>query len=85
MLGTPVIASRRGGLAEIISNDKTGFLVEPNSEDMAKSLRLVIGQNNKFRDEIKTQKEKLIERFELIPLKSHISLYAGFLDKIYSK
>jgi UDP-glucose:tetrahydrobiopterin glucosyltransferase len=29
--GVPVIAYRRGGAAEIITDGKTGFLVEPDS------------------------------------------------------
>lgn len=29
----PVIGSNHGGLTEIIANEKTGFLVEPNNED----------------------------------------------------
>lgn len=82
MIGTPVIASRRGGLTEIVNSGKTGILVEPVAEDMAGALRLIIKQNNKFRGEIKIRKEELIEKFESVPLKSHINLYAGLLAKI---
>ena len=44
MVGTPVIASKRGGLTEIVSNGKTGILVEQIEEDMAAALRLIIKQ-----------------------------------------
>jgi glycosyltransferase involved in cell wall biosynthesis len=40
-LGVPVIGSRVGGLAEVIENDRTGLLVEPNSE---KALANAIGR-----------------------------------------
>ena len=82
MVGTPVIASKRGGLTEIVSNGKTGILVEQIEEDMAAALRLIIKQNNKYRDEIKTQKEKLKEKFESVPLRSHINLYSALIAKI---
>ena len=85
MLGTPVIASRRGGLAEIVSNGKTGILVEPNVEDIAEALRLIIKKNKNFKDEIKIRKEQLIEKFESVPMKSHINLYFGVINKIRSK
>ena len=81
MLGTPVIASRRGGLAEIVSNGKTGILVEPNVEDIAEALRLIIKKNKNFKDEIKIRKEQLIEKFESIPLKSHVDLYTRLINK----
>ena len=82
MTGTPVIASRRGGLTEIVSDGKTGILVEPKVDDMAGALRLIIKQNKKFRDEIKIRKEQLIEKFESIPLKSHVNLYSSLFAKM---
>lgn len=84
MLGTPVVASARGGLIEIISNGKTGILAEPAVGDMAGALRLIIKQNKRLRVEIKTQKMKLKDKFESAPLKSHINLYANLLAKIDS-
>ena len=84
MIGTPVIASRRGGLTEIVSDGKTGILAEPTIEDMADALRLIIKNNKKYREVIKTRKEKLIEKFESIPSKSHLDLYTGLLGKINS-
>ena len=81
MLGTPVIASRRGGLTEIVSDGKTGILVEPTVKDLAGALRSIIKNNKNFRDEIKIRKEELIEKFESIPLKSHVGLYTRLFNK----
>ena len=81
MLGTPVIASRRGGLTEIVSDGKTGILAEPTVEDIASALRLIIKNNKKFKDEIKTRKNQLVEKFESVPLKSHIGLYTRLINK----
>ena len=42
-LGRPVIASRVGGIPEIISHDKEGLLVEPGgSEELKRSIRTLI-------------------------------------------
>ena len=41
--GIPVVAARKGGLAEIISDAETGFLVNPQSPfELAKKLRFLI-------------------------------------------
>jgi glycosyltransferase involved in cell wall biosynthesis len=36
--GKPVIASRRGGIPEIIENFENGILIEPNEDDLLKSI-----------------------------------------------
>lgn len=44
--GLPVIASRVGGLKEVIADDKTGWLVEPkNPEALARKIYLVLGDH----------------------------------------
>lgn len=82
IVGTPVVASRRGGLIEIVSDGKTGILAEPTVENMADALRLIIKNNKKFRDEIKIKKEQLIEKFESVPLNAYLNLYSGLIAKI---
>lgn len=82
MMGTPVVASKCGGLPEIVENGKTGIITELTIGDMADALRLIIKQNNKFREEIMTRKKLLIKKFESIPLRSHINLYSILLAKI---
>ncbi|GEM_PF-5782711 len=82
MMGTSVVASKRGGLPEIIEDGVTGILAEPTVDDMADALRLIIKQNNKFREEIMTRKKLLIKKFESIPLRLHINLYSSLLAKI---
>ena len=85
MMETPVVASKRGGLPEIVENGVTGILADPTAEAMANALRLIIKQNKKFRDKIKISKKLLTKRFELTTLKSHINLYSSLLAKISSR
>ena len=85
MMGTPVVASKRGGLPEIIKNDVTGILADPTTEAMSNALRLIIKQNKKFRDKINISKKLLTKKFESTPLKSHVNLYSGLLAKISSR
>ena len=38
LMGTPVIASKRGGLQEIVVDEKNGFLVEPSVTEFKKAI-----------------------------------------------
>lgn len=50
-LGTPVIASRIGSLAEIVEDGITGLLVEPNDPDaLAQAMRWAIAHPARMRD-----------------------------------
>ena len=49
--GLPVIASRLGGLADLVDDGATGFLFEPgNSEDLAKKIHLLWNKPNLCRE-----------------------------------
>lgn len=85
MLGTPVVAARRGGLPEIVADGITGFLVEPTVVEMTNALKLAIKQNQKLRQGIGIQKKSLTKRFGSVPLKLHLDLYTQLLDKIHPK
>lgn len=46
-LGKPVIASRVGGIPELVKDGESGFLVEPrNSEQLAGKLRILLSNKN---------------------------------------
>ena len=84
IMGTPVLATKRGGLPEIVENGVTGILTNPTAEAMTNALRLIIKQNKKFRDKIKIGKKLLTKKFGSTPLKSYVNLYSSFLAKISS-
>ena len=61
--GVPVIASRTGGIVEIIEDGKTGLLVKPEDIDgWTKSLQLLIG-NDKLREKLSLSNEIGIQNF----------------------
>lgn len=58
--GVPMIVTNVGGLAEIVPNEKVGFVVEPNSCAIAMSIERYFEQNlhDKFSENIKTEKDR---------------------------
>lgn len=63
--GLPIIASNTGGIPEIITANKTGILVEPeSSQELSKALIKLI-ENDKKRQEFSLAGQKLVhEKFE---------------------
>lgn len=47
LVGIPILASRVGGISEIITNGVDGVLVRPNSEDIYQGLSYIISQPHK--------------------------------------
>jgi glycosyltransferase involved in cell wall biosynthesis len=41
--GTPVVASNRGGIPEIVENNRNGLLVEPTPQELAKAVSKILG------------------------------------------
>jgi glycosyltransferase involved in cell wall biosynthesis len=63
--GRPVIASNTGGLKEIISNGKNGFLVPPRSRDLADTIISVLNQENFSMEMEKNARETVLKHFTL--------------------
>ena len=62
--GTPVIASRLGGIPEIVQHGVTGFLVEPgNVEELRARLADVLGDPARARRLGQNARELVVERF----------------------
>ncbi len=59
--GLPILASRVGGIPEIITNGENGVLVRPNSEDIYQALGHLFSQANK-RTEYGTKLKAKIEK-----------------------
>jgi len=74
--GTPVVATKTGGLSEIVEHEKNGLLVEPKNPDQladaiirlakAKSLRKSMGENGRLMVNEKFDPIKLTRRVEQI-------------------
>jgi glycosyltransferase involved in cell wall biosynthesis len=57
--GTPVIATRSGGLPEIIQHGENGFMSEVGDvEDMARNARLILGNELTLEDFSKKAKDQ---------------------------
>jgi glycosyltransferase involved in cell wall biosynthesis len=54
----PMLVTNVGGLAEIVPNGKVGYVVEPNSVEIADALLDFFENNPDFSKNIKTEKEK---------------------------
>jgi glycosyltransferase involved in cell wall biosynthesis len=62
--GTPVVASRIGGVPEIVVNGETGFLVEPgNVDELRDRLALVLADNNLARTMGEAGRERALQEF----------------------
>ena len=61
----PVIASRIGGIPEIIINNKTGYLIEPNNPDLICDRVLRLYNNKKLSSDFgKKGYERFIKLFD---------------------
>jgi glycosyltransferase involved in cell wall biosynthesis len=62
--GLPVVASRIGGLPEIIEDGVTGWLVEPNApEQMAEKIQYLINHPEAARKMGKAGRERVFKHF----------------------
>ena len=62
--GTPVVASRIGGVSEIVTDGETGFLVEPGDIDaLRERISLVLGDRRLARRMGEAARASVLERF----------------------
>jgi glycosyltransferase involved in cell wall biosynthesis len=62
--GTPVIATRVGGVPEMIEHGSTGMLVPPkDAENLAESLNTVLGDHRLARSLCMRARDKVLEEF----------------------
>lgn len=79
MLGTPVVATSRGGLTEIVEDEITGYVATPTENSLKHSLLLTIEKNRMLRKNIIAERRKLVEKFQITPIKQHVALYKSLL------
>jgi glycosyltransferase involved in cell wall biosynthesis len=62
-LGTPVVASRVGGIPEIVSHQHTGLLVDNDTQAVATAIRHVLDQPEEADRRASAARAQVIERF----------------------
>lgn len=82
MMGTPVVATDRGGLSEIVENGKNGILAEPTVSSLARSMHHAIQNNNTLRKSIASSRTTLMRHFSRRPIDQHVRLYRNLLGNI---
>ena len=72
----PVVATNVGGVAEVVINNKTGFVTQKNTEDLAKALEKLINSKALRTAQGKAAKAHATKAFSVEKMiKAHISLY----------
>ncbi len=74
-IGVPVVATKRGGLPEIIDSGKTGYTVNPEKKALEKGIEKAILNNKKLRENIKLKHDDLVRTFSVRPVYAYIQLY----------
>jgi glycosyltransferase involved in cell wall biosynthesis len=72
----PVVATNVGGVAEIVINNKTGFVTRKNTEDLAKALEKLFSSKALRTAQGKAAKAHATKAFSVEKMiKAHVSLY----------
>jgi glycosyltransferase involved in cell wall biosynthesis len=72
----PVVATNVGGVAEVVINNKTGFVTRKNTEDLAKALEKLINSKALRTAQGKAAKIHATNAFSVEKMiKAHVSLY----------
>lgn len=72
----PVVATNVGGIAEVILNNKTGFVTEKNTQELAKALEKLINSKALRTAQGKAAKDHATKAFSVEKMISaHVSLY----------
>ncbi len=77
--GTPVVATKSGGLPEIVENGRTGILCEPSASELSKSIIKIVENNSSFRLEIRKKLPLLRNKFQDNTIKQYLKVYKSFL------
>ncbi|MFH1460251.1 MAG: glycosyltransferase [Candidatus Omnitrophota bacterium] len=82
-VGVPVVATRVGGVVEIIDHEKDGLLVESaNPHELAQAAIRILKDENLSQQFIKNLREKVVSKFSLNSLVTKtISLYNELIEK----
>lgn len=73
--GTPAVVTNVGGLPEIVENGKTGYICEPNANNLSMAIKKSLKENNKLRKNIQLAQQHLRQKFEIENMNQYINLY----------
>ena len=76
---TPVIATNKGGLPEIVQSGLTGLVVDPNSKKLAGAIETALNELPKLEKNIRGKLPALKKKFLLDPVSQHIRLYHSLI------
>ncbi len=79
MLGVPVVSTNRGGLPEIVEDQIIGIVVEPNVDALCQGIRIGLKNQTKLRLNLMKRKQKLREKFTIIPVLQYEKLYQSLI------
>jgi glycosyltransferase involved in cell wall biosynthesis len=81
--GLPVVASRVGGVPELVADERTGILVEPGDADaLAAALVRLVGDPGLRRELGGAGRARVEERFDVDAFRrAHVELYSGELAR----
>jgi glycosyltransferase involved in cell wall biosynthesis len=72
----PVVATNVGGVAEVVLNNKTGFVTKKNTQELAKALEKLIASNSLRTAQGKAAKAHATKAFSVEKMvQAHVSLY----------
>ncbi len=78
-LGTPVLATNRGALPEIVTNKITGMVVNPTVKGIEKGIKYLLGNEAKLRGLLKKNRLHLLRKFTTDPIDKYEHLYSELL------
>lgn len=79
-MGLPVVATRTGGIPEIVEHEKNGFLVEPKNSKMLAEAILELVNNEELRDRYGSRSMESVRKFDIdSTVNANIKLYKEIL------
>ncbi|MDO8885285.1 glycosyltransferase family 4 protein [Candidatus Oleimmundimicrobium sp.] len=84
--GTPVVASKVGGIPELVKDGENGFLVEPaNSHNMAKKIGFLLKKDENYLNMSKKARESAFLHDVKLQIEKIVELYHKTVDKKQKK
>ena len=80
-IGTPVIASDRGALPEIITDNQTGYISKPTKGQLQKTIIKGLHNYSRIHSSLRHQRQDLKEQFLHTPLDRHIDIYKKLVKR----